>query len=179
MTEEQTDSKDVGHSTSFDEFRKSVKSFEINILGNITEFNILLSRNVSVGMAGVAVASILLFVETGITSAALKVSLVGFAICIPLAVSWAALLQVHINAGSTGLSHLRKIHASSFYDVIHHVWCDSTQIAFGTGIGAIIWHLSHMAFYVFVSVAFIAYLVFSLFLVDLIAHSKEAEESDD
>ena len=158
--------------------RERFKLFHIHMFQNINEFNIEISRNLMVGLALFAATAILLLVETGINSTALKVSLIGFAVCIPLSTSWATYLQSILAAGSVGKSHFRRIHERKSLNILHKFWLNASNISFCTGFGAIIWYLSPVALYVLVGVTAIAWALKSLFQYDLFLHFGETEKSD-
>jgi len=159
-------------------YKEQIKRFRIHIFQNINEFNIEISRNVTIGSALFAATAILLLVETGINSTALKVSLIGFAVCIPLSISWASYLQAILSTGSVGFSHFRQIHESKWLNILHQFWLNVARISLCTGFGALIWHLLPLAFYVLIGIAAIAWMLQSLFKQDIFLHYRKTEKSD-
>ncbi len=136
-----------------------------HIANDIHYKTIYLMRNTSIGLAAFSATAVLLLVETGINSTALYIALLCFAICIPVAIAWAGVLQVQLYAGPVGLFHYSKILTKSRTRVL--VWICVMLLSFVAGISSIMWHLSVVAFIVFLSVSFVAYCFYAYYYLDL------------
>ncbi len=134
------------------------------------------SYSMVLGKAGFAAASILLLLETGITSEALRVALISFCICLPLSLLIAFIDSILFFRFPMSVGYLDYIVDSKLRCTLIKSLSPLSSIAILVGTHALVWHLDTMAFWIFLATTLTVGGIFSWLYNDKKRYLKDEED---
>jgi hypothetical protein len=125
---------------------------------NPTEDGLGLMRNFGIGGAAVSIAILLQLMVVGITDDALLLSVKACSVGMPMWLCFAAFYDTFISLGPQSYTHIRKPSTYYYIAIVALIASCSLIVA----VGAVVFHLSESAFYVFLYTSGLAALVYIL-----------------